>query len=87
MIINHKETWMVKDGDELEKFRLKFSRCANHDVTPLMHYLFKHKRKKITYIEDNTRRPVDLHREKAGNDVINIFTSEVVESTPPRSRM
>ena len=52
-----------------------------------MHYLFKHKRKKITYIEDNTRRPVDLHREKAGNDVINIFTSEVVESTPPRSRM
>ena len=30
---------MVKDGeanDELEKFRLNFSRCANRNVTPLI---------------------------------------------------
>ena len=26
---------MVKDGDELEKFRLKFSRCTRRDVAHL----------------------------------------------------
>ena len=39
IIINQRETGMVKDGDDppdkdykLEMFRLDFSRCANHDV-------------------------------------------------------
>ena len=51
IIVHHKETRMVKDGQDshglqttkLKTFGLKFSRCANPDIGPLIYSIHEQK--------------------------------------------